>query len=136
MLWMAAIERARTIEARNPAGVFLVLVKRQLWRNLSEGQFDSANERIKQFLFAPPPDVPRFLIPLASVEPPKPPPLSKDAKLVELVQAQLGTRGQGGLLFHALETHAGFTEERFQAALAELAGRQNSPERDLSDAVR
>ena len=35
--WMAAIERARTVPARNPAGVFLFLVKNRKWDYLSDG---------------------------------------------------------------------------------------------------
>ena len=135
---MAAIERARTVEARNPAGVFLVLVKKRLWQNLSEGQFDAANARLKAHLYALPPDRPPLLVPLlASPVPCEPvrPSLSKDALLVRTVRAKLESQGQGRLLFHALKTHAGFSRERFEAAMAELDGPEKMPANLAANAV-
>ena len=121
--WMAAVERARTVEARNPAGVFLTLVKRRLWKHLSEGQFDGANARIKRHLFVPPPSRPPLFQTPRMVEPPRARPLSEDAKLVELVRAKLGPKGRGGLVFHALRTHAGWDGARYETAAAELDAR-------------
>ena len=45
--WMASIERARTVPADNPAGVFLFIQKNKKWDYLSEGHWDAANERLK-----------------------------------------------------------------------------------------
>ena len=140
LLWMAAIERARTVEAKNPAGVFLVLVKKRLWQNLSEGQFDAANARLKQHLFGLPANRPPLLVPLLGPQPlaePARPPLSKDALLVRTVRAKLESQGQGQgrLLFHALRTHAGFSRERFEAALAELDGPEKMPAKWAGNAV-
>jgi hypothetical protein len=122
LLFMAAVERARTVEARNRAGLFLVLVKRRLWKNLSEGQFDAANTRLKQHLFAMPREMPPFFVPSSSrSEPPKrPAPLSKDALLVKVVRAKLGNRAEDDLVFHALRAHAGFSKHRFDVAVSEL----------------
>ena len=53
--WLAAIERARTVPARNPAGVFLFIVKNRLWKYLSDGHFEAANARLKAFLHPPMP---------------------------------------------------------------------------------
>src|SRR5207249_2272320 len=74
ILWIAAIERARTVEARNPAGVFLTIVKRRLWGNLSEGQFDAANRRLKAHFFGARPEIPPGFVPAfrSVVAPPKP----------------------------------------------------------------
>lgn len=120
LLWMAAIERARTVEAKNPAGVFLVLVKKKLWKNLSEGQFDAANKRIKEHLYSLPREMPPFFEPRSMSEARKPATLSKDAQLVKVVRTKLGNRVEERLVFHALRTHAGFTKERYDAAVLEL----------------
>ena len=50
LLWMAAIERARTVPADNPAGLFLFLVKNRKWDFLSNGHFEAANTRLKAYL--------------------------------------------------------------------------------------
>jgi hypothetical protein len=118
---MAAIERARTVPARNPAGVFLHLVKNRLWAYLSDGHFEAANSRLKAFLHAPPPEsvplfVPRLSAPVRVLEKPREI-LSKDAELVRLVREKL--RGQGSV-FAALHNHAGWDRDRYGRALAEL----------------
>lgn len=123
LLWMAALERARTVTARNPAGMFLVLVKKRLWKFLSDGQFDAANRRIKEHLFSQPAEPPPLFEPRPITGPPKRPMLSKDALLVQVLRNKLGRRGEGGVLFHALKVHAGFNRERFEAALSELEPR-------------
>ena len=51
LLWMAAIERARTVPADNPAGLFLFLVKNRKWDFLSDGHFEAANTRLKAYLY-------------------------------------------------------------------------------------
>jgi hypothetical protein len=121
LLWLAAIERARTVPAKNPAGVFLHLVKTRKWAYLSEGHFDAAAARLRAFLHGPgPKDVP-FLTPrLEAPERPREaarPSHSKDAALVRLVRERL--KGQGSV-FAALRAHAGWDRERYAAALAEL----------------
>ena len=60
---MAAIERARTVPARNPAGVFLFIVKNRLWKYLSDGHYEAANARLKAFLHPPMPKVLPVLTP-------------------------------------------------------------------------
>ena len=118
LLWLAAIERARTVPARNPAGVFLFIVKNRLWKYLSDGHFEAANARLKAFLHPPMPKVLPVLTPrLAAPEPPGPM-LSKDAELLRLLREKL--RGQGGSIFAALRSHAGWDRDRYAAALAEL----------------
>ena len=64
-------------------------------------------------------DVPPLLVPRASVEPPRPR-FSKDALLVQVVRDELARKGYRGDPFPALRAHAGFTRERYEAALAEL----------------
>ena len=44
--------------------------------------------------------------------------LSKDAELLRLVREKL--QGQGGSIFAALHSHAGWDRDRYAAALAEL----------------
>jgi hypothetical protein len=44
--WMAAIERARTVPAKNPAGVFLHIIKNRKWDYLSDGHWFAAHERL------------------------------------------------------------------------------------------
>src|SRR5262249_24710538 len=125
LLWMAAIERARTVPARNPAGVFLFVVKARKWEFLSEGHFEAANARLKAFLYASPPGAVPVLLPRLDAPRRVPervlesarPRLSKEAQLVQLVREKL--KGQGSV-FAALHAHAGFTRERYAAALAEL----------------
>jgi hypothetical protein len=116
--WMAAIERARTVPTRNPAGVFLFLVKHRKWAYLSDGHWEGGNSRLKTFLHPPMPEV--VSLPLPRPEAPRPsrPVISKDAELLRLVREKL--RGQGGSIFAALRSHAGWDRERYAAALAEL----------------
>lgn len=124
LLWMAAIERARTVPARNPAGVFLHLVKNRLWRQgyLSDGHFEAANARLKRFLHSPPPNALPFLVPRleapASFKRPCEPTLSKDAELLRVLREKL--KGQGGSVFAALHNHAAWDRDRYAAALSEL----------------
>lgn len=125
LLWLAAIERARTVPARNPAGVFLHLVKNRKWDFLSEGHFEAANRRLKEFLWAPA-DIP-LLVPVKSLPaPPAPAPrraLSRDALLVQTVRNEMARRGIRTDPFPALRGQAGFTRERYENAVAELENR-------------
>ncbi len=122
--WLATIDRARTVPARNPAGVFLHIIKNRRWDYLSDGHYDAANARLKAFLNAPQPGavpflVPRFSMPAAEPPPPRllPPSISKDAQLVRVLTVKLGDRGH---VFAALYRHAGWDRERYSAALGEL----------------
>jgi hypothetical protein len=121
---MAAIERARTVPARNPAGVFLFLVKNRKWDYLSDGHYEAGNTRLKAFLYPPMPEVvpvpaPRLAAPRRSQ-----PVLSKDAELVRLLREKLGTEGVS--IFAALRAHAGWDRDRYAAAVIELEGNQLS----------
>lgn len=125
--WLAAIERARTVQAKNPAGVFLHLVKNRLWHYLSDGHWDAASERLKIHLYGD-----NYSIegsPLAAtiggrLELRKAPekPLSGDAELVQAVRSVLRQKGLGNqdpLPF--LRRHdASWNRERFLAAEVEL----------------
>lgn len=128
LLWMTAIEKARTVGAKNPAGLFLYLVKNRKWDYLSQGHEEAAHERLKCHVRAerttPPLLVPG---PLRGAVPPEIPPaiparprLSKDALLVQAVKNELARKGYRGEVFPALRAHAGFSRERYEAALAEL----------------
>jgi hypothetical protein len=130
LVWLAAIERTRAAPARNPAGVFLHVIKNRLWKRgyLSDGHFDAANARLKASLNTPPPAaVPVFASRLSLPSRPaadpgrhhlsRPSP-SKDAQLVRLLTERLGDRGH---VFAALARHAGWDRERYSTALGELA---------------
>ena len=86
LLWMAAIELVHAVPAKNPAGLFLSLVKNRKWDFLSDGHFDGANARLKAYLHGPVPDVPPFLVPRITSPCPR---LSRDALLVQVVQNEL-----------------------------------------------
>jgi hypothetical protein len=118
LLWMAAIERARTVPADNPAGLFLFLVKNRRWDFLSNGHFEAANARLKAYLY-PPVEVPTFATARPSLQRPT---LSKDALLVQAVKNELAKRGLRCELFSVLRSQAGWDRARFDAALAELEG--------------
>lgn len=119
LLWMATIERARTVPAKNPAGLFLFLVKNRKWDFLSNGHFDAANARLKAYLY-PRAEVPR----LAMARPASPrPTLSKDALLAQTVKNELAQHGLRCNLFLVLRSQVGWDRARFEAALAELEGR-------------
>jgi len=117
-LWMAAIERARTVPARNPAGVFLFIVKSRKWDFLSDGHYEAANARLKAFLHPPSPKGSPVLTPPLAAPKPRGPVVSKDAELLRMVREKL--RGQGVSIFAALRSHAGWDRERYAAALSEL----------------
>jgi hypothetical protein len=125
LLWMAAIERARTVPARSPAAVFLYLVKNRKWDYLSDGHFEAANARLKAHLHGPRGKAPPIFVPIGRKIPAAPPrpQLSKDALLVQVVRNELARRGHPGDIFPALRAHAGFTRERFEAAVAEIDNR-------------
>lgn len=120
LLWMAAMERARTVPARNPAGVFLHVVKLKLWKYLSEGHYEGASARLKAFLHPPRPEV--VSTPTARLEARKPPrpKFSKDAELVRTLREELKRRGVEAGVFAALRAHAGWGRERYAAAVTEL----------------
>ncbi len=120
LLWVAAIERARTVPAENPAGLFLFLVKNRKWDFLSDGHFEAANARLKAYLYGGL----RSEVPsLATARPfPQRPPLSKDALLVQAVKNELAKRGLRCELFLVLRSQVGWDRPRFEAALAELEG--------------
>jgi hypothetical protein len=120
LLWMAAIERARTVPAQNPAGLFLFLVKNRQWDFLSDGHFDAAHARLKAYLYG---DRRSEEPPLVVARPtPQRPTFSKDALLVQVVRNELGKRGIRCELFSVLRSQAGWDRARFEAALAELEG--------------
>jgi hypothetical protein len=120
LLWMAAIERARTVPAENPAGLFLFLVKNRKWNFLRDGHFEAANTRLKAYLYGGS----RSEVPtLPTTRPSSPrPTLSKDALLVQAVKNELAQRGLRCDLFSVLRSQAGWDRARFEAALAELTG--------------
>ena len=100
--WVAAIERARTVPANNPAGLFLFIVKNKKWEYLSEGHWDAANERLKAHLFGNRTISPPLMVPLGSIgsapSERKPagfsrPSLSEDAKLIKAMRSVLAERG-------------------------------------------
>ena len=119
LLWMAAIERARTVPAENPAGLFLFLVKNRKWDFLSDGHFEAANTRLKAYLYGGSrSEVPT--LPTARPSSPRPT-LSKDALLVQAVKNELAKRGLRCDLFPVLRSQAGWDRARFEAAMAELS---------------
>lgn len=128
--WLAAIERARTVPAKNPAGVFLHLVKNRRWDYLSEGHWDAANERLKKYLYgerviSPPLLVPAGIgaMPSERTHRPARPELSKDAQLIRAVRTVLNQRGlnnQDPLPLLRRED-ASWNRERFLAAELELS---------------
>jgi hypothetical protein len=121
LLWMAAIERARTVPADNPAGLFLFLVKNRKWDFLSDGHFEAANTRLKAYLYG---GSRSEVLTLPTARPSSPrPTLSKDALLVQTVKNELAKRGLRCDLFAVLRSQAGWERARFDAALAELAGK-------------
>ncbi len=126
--WLAAVERARTVPAKNPAGVFLHIVKNRLWKYLSEGHWDAASQRLKVHLYGAP--AATGASPLtASIggrkESPKSSPrvLSEDAKLVRAVRAVLRQKGLGKQdpLPHLRRHDASWNRARFDAAELELS---------------
>jgi hypothetical protein len=125
LLWLAAIERARTVPARNPAGVFLHIVKNRRWDFLSDGHFDGANARLKAHLHGPRPENPPLLVPVGRKFPnagPRPR-LSKDALTLQAIRNH-GVRDLEAA-FPTLRAH-GWDRPRFAAAKAELEGRPYS----------
>jgi hypothetical protein len=135
LLWLAAVERARTVAARNPAGVLLHIVKNGKWDYLSAGHYEAANSRLKRFLHAAPADSTPFLVPRPAAAPrtpePSRPELSKDAQLVDVLRRKLGEGGRSSV-FAALHHHAGWDRGRYAAAVAELEESRPSD----GDAVR
>lgn len=132
LLWMTAVEKARTCGAKNPAGLSLYLVKNRRWDYLSQGHEEAAHERLKCH-FRAERATPPLLVPgplrgavAAEIPPALParPRLSKDALLVQAVRNELARKGYRGEVFPALRAHAGFSRERYEAALAELENRR------------
>lgn len=131
LLWVAAIERARTVPARNPAGVFLYLVKNKKWGFLSDGHFEAARLRLKahrdsERTISPPLFVPArvgFSQPsgegreIAAL-----PALSRDAQVIKTVRGAIAQKGLrvSDLLPHLRRVDASWNRPRLDAALAEL----------------
>jgi hypothetical protein len=140
LLWMAAIERARTVPAKNPAGLFLFLVKNKKWTFLSEAHFDAANRRLKAYLFG---DRPKTS-PLAgglftgkSVQESATPRLSRDALTIQAVRSALAQKGLrvADLLPHLRKVDPTWTRDRLNAAEAELAGPRLRPCQPVGEAL-
>jgi hypothetical protein len=126
LMWVAAAERARTLpDVRNPAGVFLRLVKAKLWRQgyLSEGQIEAANRRLKEHLFGGPRKIP-LLVPIKPLSRPdvnsRGQGLSRDARVLQAIR----NRGVRELeaAFPLLRSQYGWDRPRFVAARSELEG--------------
>lgn len=126
--WLAAIERARTVPAKNPAGVFLHLVKNRLWGYLSDGHWFAAHERLHVHLYGPLRSTQSSPF-AASIgrqpEPQRPPKrvLSEDAKFVHAVRVVLRQRGvrDGDPLPYLRRHDASWNRERLLAAEVELS---------------
>ena len=130
--WVAAIERARTVPAQNPAGLFLSIVKNRRWGFLSEGHWDAANTRLKAHLFGSAASMPLAMGPLgglgtrlgtrASQPRPPQPMLGKDALLIRTLRGFLAQRGMRvkDILPHLRQQDASWNRERLEAAELEL----------------
>jgi hypothetical protein len=134
--WLAAIERARTVGARNPTGVLLHIVKARKWDYLSDGHYEAAAARLRAFFNARPPGAMPFLAPRPAT-PERPPErarpqLSKDAWLVKLVGQKV--RGSTNV-FAAIRQHAGWDHARYAAAVRELEGAEGPYSRGGAHAV-
>jgi hypothetical protein len=122
LLWMTAVEKARTTGAKNPAGLFLFLVKNRKWNYLSQGHEEAAQKRLKAH-FQAERTMPPLLVPGSCVSDeilptiPAPPRLSKDALLLKTLRCR-GVRNLDAA-YPSLRA-AGWDRPRFVAALAEL----------------
>ncbi|MBV8431992.1 MAG: hypothetical protein JO244_12550, partial [Solirubrobacterales bacterium] len=126
--FVAAAEHARSVGEENPCGLFVHLVREQLWRYLTQSDEDAANARIKEHLYGPP----RSRgggggsCVMSGV-----PELSEDARLVREVRAALARAGYRGDPFYAVRSRdASWTRERWDRAVAELAGRSGGAQRE------
>jgi hypothetical protein len=127
---VACAERARTVAAKTPCGLFNSLMKdrRKLGINITGDQEDDARRRIREWRNSQSPpgvsfSVPSVPVPVRLPEPPKPSPraaLSDDAALIEELRRRLGQKSP--LVFGTLRAHAGWSRDRFTVAVAELDG--------------
>jgi hypothetical protein len=110
---MAAAEHARAVGTTNPAGLFAQVVRRGLWKYLTQADEDRAGARLKAWERGPCP-APRARAVSRPV-------LSEDARTVGEVRRSLAASGYRGDPFPPLRRHdPGWTRERWDAALREL----------------
>lgn len=96
--FVAVAERARTVGTRNPCGLFVRLVRGELWHHITQDDEDAAHRRLKQYFYG---DFEKR----GPVEHPKPPPrveLSEDARFAVAVQRALQGRGYRADPFHVV----------------------------------
>ena len=124
--WVAAAVRAMTQpKVKNPAGIFLKIIKGRLWSHLSDWDFEEANRRLKAHLF-PAPRAGAVVLPFAgrAVEGPENPParpgLSPDATQLQFVRNQLRLRNENLEPAFAVLGPVGFDRGRFVRARQEL----------------
>lgn len=116
--FVAAAEHARAIGTRNPAGLFVRLVRGGIWTYLTQDDEDAASLRLKHHDFGDPwrsvPVSGRGGSSLRAA-------LSEDARVVREIRASLRNAGYRGDPFYALRAHdSSWTRTRWDEALAEL----------------
>ena len=114
--FVSVAEHARTIGSRNPCGLFVYLVRRQLWHFATADDEDAANRRLKEHLYGISPE--RSATPRSADLNEQ---LSQDARYVQAAQRVLQQQGfrldQFSLVSRALPE---WTRERWDAACCEL----------------
>lgn len=117
----AAAEHARVIGSQNPCGLFARLVRAKLWHYLTQDDEDTANRRLKAFLFGTAPKGSPALTARNLIA--TPPPLSADAILVRAVRAAATRARYRGDAFPLLRREKPeWTRERWDQAVRELEG--------------
>ena len=120
--FVGASEHALAIGEKNPAGLFMYLVRGKLWRYITQEDEDRAQMRIKASLRGPEPSA-MMSSSSSSFGPLVRPVLSEDAQVARRVRAALAAAGyRGDPLPQVRRQDASWTRERWNAALAE-AGR-------------
>ncbi|HEV3165000.1 MAG TPA: hypothetical protein VGZ22_13300 [Isosphaeraceae bacterium] len=115
--FLAAAEHARVIGTRNPCGLFVRLIRSNLWHFVTQEDEEAANARLKRHLFshgAGPRGV-SSLLPRHNEKP------SEDARLVRAIRGTVACAGYRGDAFPFLKRQRPeWTRERWDMALTEL----------------
>ena len=115
--FVAVAERARTVGTRNPCGLFVRLVRGELWHHITQDDEDAAQRRLKQYFYG---DFEKR----EPAESPKPPlrvELSNDGRFAAAVQRAVSQGAYCGDPFHlVMREFPEWTRERWGRAIEEL----------------
>jgi hypothetical protein len=131
--FVAAAEHARVVGSSNPYGLFVSIVRRGLWRFLTQADEDTARERLRRHDRPPPAAASPLVATLGPTTRAGPPPLSDDARAIQSIKdafAKIKMRNAPAPRGYLIRQ--GWTPERYDQAEAELENHRSARQRSTA----